>query len=135
MSKKTLLIVIAVLAALAVLFAVLWGVSDEKLKQLRSQSASAVADSLTAYMQYASEEDYRDAVGHMRAFLDSWEKAGGKGKAYDACTAVYDAMLRDPRLIYEYAEDLVDVMEKLSGNIKDADACKQLERIGPAMAR
>lgn len=129
MKQKKLLIVTALLAALALLFLILWCASAAKLKALRNDSAEAVAQAVNAYVHDPTEERYRNCIGQMRTFLSAWEKTGGKGEGYEAGCKLYAVMCVDPRGIYEYAEDIIPVMESLSRNIRDREALQELARI------
>jgi len=126
---KKLLIVTALLAALALLFLILWCVSDARLKDLCSESAQSLAQALAEYCHDPMEEQYRACIGNMRAFLSAWEKLDGNSEGYQAGCAIYAVMCSDPRTIYEYAGDLMPVMESLSDSLGNRDALQELIRI------
>ena len=141
MGKRISVILIAVLAAAAVTFGVLWQSALRDHSDIKALAQAGADEARTRFSDFQKMGDEGDYWGGIAAF-HSFQQAHillteGTPQAADRvfCSEVYGGLLLKPELARAHMAEIIAVMELLSQDVTDANAYVCMAELGNALER
>ena len=138
--KKVYMTVIGILAAAAATFAVMWFVAkNDQSSEAReaTEAAARAADAFSAYAENGTGSDYVRAVTEYYAFcLRVRVLTSGTNRAsyYADAAAMYEVLIGQDAYGRAHAAELAAIMERLSKDLYEPDAYRQLKQLAEGKA-
>ena len=141
MRKHIAWLTMAVLAAVAVTFGVLWQSALRNHSDLEMLARTGASEACTRFSDFRKLGDDGDYWGGVAAF-HTFQQAHillteGTSQAADRvfCSEVYGALLLKPELAKAHMAEVIEVMEMLSQDVTDANAYLRMAELGNTLAR